>query len=76
MDSMCILLSKLPAIPLTGDAEIPKWVFIVMSVSIIAIIALIIFGRTNDKKEKDDLPEANNDNNISQDNNDNQRTQL
>lgn len=76
LNIICILLSELSDIPLTGDEGIPKWVFIVMAVSIIAIIALIIFGRINDKKRINDLQEVNKDNDINEDNTGNQRTQL
>lgn len=67
---------NLSAMPLTGDEGIPKWVFIVMAVSIIAIIALLILGRTNDKKSIDDLPKLNAEYDTGAEDDNNKRTQF
>lgn len=67
---------NLSAMPLTGDEGIPKWVFIVMAVSIIAIIALLILGRTNDKKSIDDLPKLNAEHDTGAEDDNNKRTQF
>ena len=76
MDTLCLLLMNLSAVPLTGDEGIPKWVFIVMAVSIIAIIALLILGRTNDKKSIDNLPNLNEDDNMGVEDDNNKRMQF
>lgn len=75
LDTLCLLIN-LCTLPITGDAGIPKWVFIVMAVSIIAIIALLILGRVNDKKSINDLPERNADHDTGTEDDNNKRTQF
>lgn len=35
------------SVPHTGDSGVPSWVYIVMGVSLVAIIALMVLGRKN-----------------------------